>query len=245
MPLWTCMTDRGSLYSVAPGPPSRQSSVSLHLGQLASLLELTLHRNEWVPFLPASLYFSTSFSFMLCFSFKDSLTPQRQPSYSSESLQSFLLESSLILGPSCQNRHKSKQLKEPDARPIQSKGRLEKRQLRCNHTKLSASDEKWGISGMHLSFFFLVLPASVLVIAWTLSVSVDVACVGAHAGLRFGVLDGGDAGMKIMTRHNARELTAAATPLLVRVKNPAWTVTPTPAPVTPTPLQPSFKGLPL
>lgn len=33
-------------------------------------------------------------------------------------------------------------LKQPDEEPIHSKGRLEKRQLRCNRTKLSTTEEK-------------------------------------------------------------------------------------------------------
>lgn len=52
-PLWTYMTDRGSPSSVAPGPPSRRSLVSLHSGRPASPSERTLHRNDPVLFLPA------------------------------------------------------------------------------------------------------------------------------------------------------------------------------------------------
>lgn len=160
MPLWSCMTDRGSPSSVAPGHPSRQSSALLHSGPPASPLELILRRSEGVLFLPAFLYFSSSFSFYLCLSsflLKTPWPPQRQPSDSFESLQSLLWENSLFLAPSCQNRHKSKQLKEPDAQPMQSKGCLEKRLLRCNHTKISTTDEKWGISGVCLFFLYCLL----------------------------------------------------------------------------------------
>lgn len=48
--------------------------------------------------------------------------------------------------------------------------RAARRQLRCNHTNPSTDEEKRWI---------YVLPASVLVVAWMLSVSVDVACVRA------------------------------------------------------------------
>lgn len=54
-----------------------------------------------------------------------------------------------------------------------------------------------------------------------LSVSVDVACVRAHAGPLFGGLDDGGAGT---TMPHTGEEAAAAPPLLVRVKNPVWTM---------------------
>lgn len=46
MPLWSCMTGRGTRSSIAPGPPSRRSSAWLHSGLPASPSEHTLHRSE-------------------------------------------------------------------------------------------------------------------------------------------------------------------------------------------------------
>lgn len=70
-------------------------------------------------------------------------------------------------------------------------------------------------------FFCFVLPASVLVIAWMLSVSVDVACVRSHVGPLYG--GPGDGGAGTIMPYTGEEA-AAALPLLVRVKNPFWTV---------------------
>lgn len=85
-------------------------------------------------------------------------------------------------------------------------------------------------------FFFVVLPASVLVIAWMLSVSVDVACVRSHVGPLYG--GPGDGGAGTVMPYTGEEA-AAALPLLVRVKNPFWTVDSSYPPCSQT-----FKGLP-
>lgn len=100
MHLWSCTTDRGTPSSVAPGPPSRQFSAWLRSERPASPSEHTLHKSEQGLFSISSTFFisasSSSFSWCLSFFFsplpapflKMPLTPQRQPSDSSESLQS-------------------------------------------------------------------------------------------------------------------------------------------------------------
>lgn len=54
--------------------------------------------------------------------------------------------------------------------------------FRCNHTKLTTTEEKQGVHVFlffsFLFFFCFALPASVWVIAWKSSVSLDIACVG-------------------------------------------------------------------
>ncbi len=74
MPLWSCMTDRGTPSSAAPGPPLRRSLVWLRSGRLASPSERTLHRSERALFPPAWLSFSSSSSSCL-FPFKDAPDP--------------------------------------------------------------------------------------------------------------------------------------------------------------------------
>lgn len=86
MHLWSCMTDRGTPSSVAPGPPLRRSSAWLRSGQPVSLSEHTLHRSEQPP-VPPLLFLLLLCLVHLLFSpfLKTPLTPPRQPSDSSES----------------------------------------------------------------------------------------------------------------------------------------------------------------
>lgn len=76
------------------------------------------------------------------------LTPARQPSDWDWLSSKPLSENPFPHGPSCQNRHKSRQQKEPEARP---KGCQEKMHLSSNHTKLSTTEKK---RGMHVFCFF-------------------------------------------------------------------------------------------
>lgn len=104
MPLWSCMIVRGTQSSAAPGPPSRQCSVWLHLGQQASLSEHILRRSELALFSISSTLFSTLPPLPLppfLFPFIDAPDPLRDNLQTSESgsLQSLLLETPLFLTP--------------------------------------------------------------------------------------------------------------------------------------------------
>lgn len=130
MPLWICTTDRGTHSSVAPGLPSRRSSVWLRSGRPASRLEPTLRRSERVLIPPSSISFLTPVH-LFFFPFKDASDP---PETTSRLFSIWLaskppLRNSLFLAPPCQNRHISKQLKEPDAGPRQSRGSLGRRDV--------------------------------------------------------------------------------------------------------------------
>lgn len=96
-------------------------------------------------------------------------------------------KNSLFPAFSCQNIHKSKQLKKPEAKPTE-----QRMHFRWNRTKLTTTAEKRGVHVFAFAFFRFLFarPASLGVIAWTLSVSLDVACVGP----RFGGLRGGSGG---------------------------------------------------
>lgn len=199
MHLWSCTTDRGTPSSAAPGPPSRQFSAWLRSERPASPSEHTLHKSEQALFSISSTFFisasSSSFSWCLSFFFSPSLHLfLRCPWPLRDNLQTLLnlfkaspRKNSLFPASSCQNIHKSKQLKKPEAKPTE-----QRMHFRWNRTKLTTTAEKRGVHVFAFAFFLFLFarPASVRVIAWTLSVSLDVACVGP----RFGGLRGGSGG---------------------------------------------------
>lgn len=142
--------------------------------------------------------FSTSSSFTLCLSFFFSFffKDARDPSETTFRLFWISLkppsENSFILGPVTSKQTQIKTTEGTRGAAHRAKDVYKKRHLRCNHAELRRNEKSVAcILIFFIFYFFVALPAFVLVIAWTLSVSVDVACVGPQ----FRGLDGGGARM--------------------------------------------------